>query len=150
MCSSDLYQRWLHTQGFDWKDAGGPIAATPPDGWLIREKGLFVRRAPGATCVQALHGYATSGRLGTLTNRINDSKGCGGVMRAAPAGFWSDDPAETFRVGAATAALTHGHPSGFLPAGALAVIVAQLLGGRSLPEAVDRALTELSGWEGHE
>ncbi|MCX2731612.1 type VII secretion system-associated protein [Saccharopolyspora sp. NFXS83] len=144
------YQRWLHTQGFDWKEAGGPIASAPPDGWLIREKGLFVRRAPGATCVQALHAYATSGRLGTLTNRINDSKGCGGVMRAAPAGFWSADPTETFRVGAATAALTHGHPSGFLPAGALAVIVAQLLSGRSLPEGVDRALTELSGWEGHE
>ncbi len=144
------YQRWLHTQGFDWKEAGGPIAAAPPDGWLIKEKGLFVRRAPGATCVQALHAYATSGQLGTLTNRINDSKGCGGVMRAAPAGFWSADPTETFRVGAATAALTHGHPSGFLPAGALAVIVAQLLSGRSLPEGVDRALTELSGWEGHE
>ncbi|MFR9729387.1 type VII secretion system-associated protein [Saccharopolyspora sp. MS10] len=144
------YQRWLHTQGFDWKDAGGPLAGSPPDGWLIREKSLFARRAPGATCVQALHGYATGQPLGTMTARINDSKGCGGVMRAAPAGFWSADPTETFRVGAGTAALTHGHPSGYLPAGALAVIVSQLLRGRSLPEAVDRALTELSGWEGHE
>ncbi|MER5392846.1 type VII secretion system-associated protein [Saccharopolyspora sp. NPDC002686] len=144
------YQRWLHTQGFDWREAGGPLAATPPDGWLIRQKGLFVRRAPGTTCIQALHGYANGKPQGSFTNRLNDSKGCGGVMRAAPAALWSTDSAEVFQVGAMTALLTHGNPSGFLPAGALAVIVQQLLDGRSLPEAVDGALTELSKWDGHE
>jgi ADP-ribosylglycohydrolase len=144
------YQRWLHTQGFDWKDAGGPLADNPVDGWLIREKGLFVRRAPGTTCIQALHGYAGGNRTGTPTHRLNDSRGCGGVMRAAPAGLWSDDSAEAFRVGALTAALTHGHPAGFLPAGALAVIVGQLVQHRALPEAVETALTELSTWDGHE
>jgi ADP-ribosylglycohydrolase len=144
------YQRWLHTQGFDWKDAGGPIAQNQPDGWLIRHKGLFVRRAPGATSIQALHGYANGRKVGSFAEPVNDSKGCGGVMRAAPAGMWSEDPTEVFRVGAVTAALTHGHPSGFLPAGTLAVIVQQLLLARSLPEAVDRALTELSTWDGDE
>ncbi|GAA4613720.1 hypothetical protein GCM10023108_15410 [Saccharopolyspora hordei] len=144
------YQRWLHTQGFDWRDAGGPLAATPPDGWLIQQKGLFVRRAPGTTCIQALHGYAHGAPQGSFSNRLNDAKGCGGVMRAAPAGLWSSDPAEVFRVGAMTAVLTHGDPTGYLPAGALAVVVQQLLEGRSLPESVDRALTELSTWDGHE
>ncbi|GAA0532071.1 hypothetical protein GCM10011581_16550 [Saccharopolyspora subtropica] len=144
------YQRWLHTQGFDWKEAGGPLAGSPPDGWLIQQKGLFVRRAPASTCIQALHGYANGNPQGSFTNRLNDAKGCAGVMRAAPAGLWSDEAAEVFRVGALTAVLTHGHPSGYLPAGALAVIVQQLLAGRSLPEAVDRALTELSTWDGHE
>ncbi|MGW1679571.1 type VII secretion system-associated protein [Saccharopolyspora sp. NPDC002376] len=144
------YQRWLHTQGFDWREAGGPLAATPPDGWLIRQKGLFVRRAPGTTCIQALHGYANGKPQGSFSNRLNDSKGCGGVMRAAPAALWSADSAAVFQVGAMTALLTHGNPSGFLPAGALAVIVQQLLDGRSLPEAVDGALTELSNWDGHE
>ncbi|MER6990934.1 type VII secretion system-associated protein [Saccharopolyspora hirsuta] len=144
------YQRWLHTQGFDWKEAGGPLASTPPDGWLIRQKGLFVRRAPGTTCIQALHGYANGNPQGSFSNRLNDSKGCGGVMRAAPAALWSDDPAEVFQVGAMTAVLTHGNPSGYLPAGALAVIVQQLLDGRSLPEAVDGALTQLSTWDGNE
>ncbi|MBQ6643238.1 MAG: type VII secretion system-associated protein, partial [Saccharopolyspora sp.] len=144
------YQRWLHTQGVDWADAGGPIADIPPNGWLIREKGLFARRSPDDTCLQALRGYAGGTALGTLTNRLNDAKGSGGVVRAAPAGFRTGDPAETFQTGAAIAALTHGHPSGFLPAGALAVVVSQLLAGRSLPESVDRALTELSTWEGHE
>ncbi|MGW3469785.1 type VII secretion system-associated protein [Saccharopolyspora sp. NPDC000995] len=144
------YQRWLHTQGFDWREAGGPLAATAPDGWLIKQKGLFVRRAPATTTIQALHGYANGNQQGSFTNRLNDSKGCGGVMRAAPAGLWSADSAEVFQVGAMTAVLTHGHPSGYLPAGALAVIVQQLLAGRSLPEAVDRALTELSTWDGHD
>ncbi|WP_433871840.1 type VII secretion system-associated protein [Saccharopolyspora sp. CA-218241] len=144
------YQRWLHTQGFDWRDAGGPLATTPPDGWLIRCKGLFVRRAPGKTCIQALHGYATGTPRGSFTHRLNDSKSCGGVMRAAPAGLWSDDPATVFQVGSLTAVLTHGHPSGYLPAGALAVIIQQLVADRSLPEAVDRALGELSSWDGHE
>ncbi|MBE9374551.1 type VII secretion system-associated protein [Saccharopolyspora sp. HNM0983] len=144
------YQRWLHTQGFDWRDSGGPLAGAQPDGWLIRQKGLFVRRAPGTTCIQALHGYAAGTPRASFSNRLNESKGCGGVMRAAPAGLWSGDCAEVFQVGALTAVLTHGHPSGYLPAGALAVLVHQLLADRSLPEAVDRALTELSEWDGHE
>ncbi|QUH01058.1 type VII secretion system-associated protein [Saccharopolyspora erythraea] len=144
------YQRWLHTQGFDWREAGGPLAGSAPDGWLIRQKGLFVRRAPGATSIQALHGYATGREQGSFDNLLNDSKSCGGVMRAAPAGLWSQDTAEVFRVGALTAVLTHGHPNGFLPAGALAVIVQQLVLGGSLPVAVDRALTELSTWDGSE
>ncbi len=141
------YQRWLHTQGFDWRDARGPVPGGGPDGWLIAERGLFVRRAPGATCIQALHGFASGRKAGSFGHRLNDSKGCGGVMRAAPAGLWADDSAEVFRVGALTGVLTHGHPSGFLPAGALAVIVQQLLAGGSLPEAVTRALDELSGWD---
>ncbi|MHA6798841.1 type VII secretion system-associated protein [Bounagaea algeriensis] len=144
------YQRWLHTQGFDWRDARGPLATDAPDGWLIQRRDLFMRRAPKTTCVQALHGYASGIPRGTFSHRVNDSKGSGGVMRAAPAGLWSADSSEVCQVGALTAVLTHGHPSGYLPAGALAVIVQQLLGGRSLPEAVDRALTELSSWDGHE
>ncbi|MHA6802846.1 type VII secretion system-associated protein [Salinifilum ghardaiensis] len=144
------YQRWLHTQGFDWRDARGPLAADAPDGWLIQRRDLFMRRAPKTTCVQALHGYASGIPRGTFSHRVNDSKGSGGVMRAAPAGLWSADSGEVCQVGALTAVLTHGHPSGYLPAGALAVVVQQLLAGRSLPEAVDGALTELSTWDGHE
>lgn len=144
------YQRWLHTQGYAWKDAAGPGTRSGPDGWLIESEELFVRRAPGDTSLLALSSYATGKKVGSFTHRVNDSKGCGGVMRAAPAGLWSEDTAQVFQVGALTAALTHGHPSGFLPAGVLAVIVQQVLQDRSLPDAVDRALTELATWDGHE
>ena len=44
---------------------------------------MYARRAPGTTC----HGSLLSGRMGTLGEPINHSKGCGGVMRAAPVGF---------------------------------------------------------------
>ena len=37
------------------------------------------------------------------------------------------------------AALTHGHPSGFLAAGALAELITALVAGHSLPDAVDQA-----------
>lgn len=144
------YQRWLHTQGFEWKVAGGPIAATPPDGWLIATRELFARRAPGTSSIQALHSYATGKTVATFDKPVNDSRGSDGVMRAAPAALWPDSPTEVFRLGAQTAAMTDGHPSGYLPAGVLAVIVHQLLADRSLPEAVDRALTELSTWDDHE
>jgi ADP-ribosyl-[dinitrogen reductase] hydrolase len=131
------YGRWLHTQG-------GP--EVEPDGWLLGERELFSLRAPGNTCVTALR----RGAFGTTDDRINNSKGCGGVMRAAPAALWSADPAEVFRLGAGVAALTHGHPSGYLSAGTLAVIVQRLLLGAQLSDAIAVARGELVGWEGHE
>jgi len=131
------YRRWLRTQG-------GPEVA--PDGWLLDVPGLHQQRAPGATCLAALR----SGALGTVESPINDSKGCGAVMRAAPVALWSDDVREVFALAAATGALTHGHPSGYLSAGVLAVLVQQLLAGADLAGALDVARDELQRWEGHE
>ncbi|WP_258174958.1 type VII secretion system-associated protein [Actinopolyspora mortivallis] len=144
------YQRWLHTQGFDWKEARGPAEEDEPDGWLIGQRELFKRRAPGTTCIQALHGFGRERRAGSVAAPLNDSKGCGGVMRAAPVALWSTDRREVFRVAAESAALTHGHPSGYLPAGAFAVIVRVLLDGFSLQQALDTALGELSRWDEHQ
>jgi ADP-ribosyl-[dinitrogen reductase] hydrolase len=146
------YQRWLHTQGIEWAQAGGPFAEgqPQPDGWLITERGLFEQRAPGNTCVSALRGFAAGSPPGSFVNRINDSKGCGGVMRAAPAALWSADPVEVFALGAATAALTHGHPSGYLSAGALAFLVHGLLTASSLPAAIAALTKVLQRWNGHD
>jgi len=68
-------------------------------------------------------------------------KGCGGVMRAAPAGMirWGDP----FELGRDLAAITHGHPTGFLAAGCLALLVHEILEGRSLPDAVATTLGRL-------
>ncbi|ASU77956.1 hypothetical protein CDG81_06130 [Actinopolyspora erythraea] len=143
------YQRWLYTQGFDREQVSGP-GCPEPDGWLLSQQELFNRRAPGATCVKALHGFAAGGVPGSVDNPLNDSKGCGAVMRAAPAALWSADTAEVFRVGAETGVLTHGHPSGYLPAGTLAVLVRRLLEGDTLRQALDTAMSHLSSWDGHE
>ncbi|MEV4728931.1 ADP-ribosylglycohydrolase family protein [Saccharopolyspora sp. NPDC049426] len=146
------YQRWYHTQGRDWLTAGGPYAQhlRRPDGWLITNPGLFDTRAPGNTCMTALSNFAQTGVSATPRHRTNDSKGCGGVMRAAPVAVWSNDPAEVFYAAVGTAALTHSHPSGFLSAGVLAVIVHQLIREVPLRESVRLARELLTRWREHE
>jgi ADP-ribosyl-[dinitrogen reductase] hydrolase len=145
-------QRWLHTQGFDWAQAGGPFAEgrSQPDGWLVTERALFARRSPGNTCVTALRVFAAGNPAGSMGNPPNDSKGCGGVMRAAPVALWSSDPEVVFALGAATAALTHGHPSGYLSAASLAFLVHGLLRGTSLPDCIAALTSVLTRWPGHE
>ncbi|MEV0295169.1 ADP-ribosylglycohydrolase family protein [Nocardia sp. NPDC050710] len=94
--------------------------------------------------------------LGTRADPINDSKGCGAVARAAPCGFGytldraGSSLAYVFELGCDAAALTHGHPSGWLPAGALAAIVYGLCRGIDLATAIDQAAAELAGYDRHE
>jgi ADP-ribosylglycohydrolase len=135
------YLRWLVTQGdpkfeeYDWIY----------DGWLLEIKEFHNRRAPGNTCLSAL----LSKERGTFEKPLNNSKGCGGVMRVAPAGLAY--PKEiAFKMGAEFAVITHGHPSGFLSAGALAHIIASIIEGNSLEEAVAGSLAVLKDYDGHE
>ncbi|MDA3647247.1 ADP-ribosylglycohydrolase family protein [Saccharopolyspora indica] len=146
------YQRWFHTQNQPWSQAGGPYAQRipQPDGWLITNPQLFAARAPGSTCMSALAQFAQTHQHASPQHRVNDSKGCGGVMRAAPVAVWSHDPAEVFYAAVGTAALTHSHPSGYLSAGVLAVIVHQLIRDVPLGQAVSTARELLLRWRGHE
>ena len=78
----------------------------------------------------------------------NDRKGCGGIMRIAPAGILRAgggraDVAGAFTLGAELAALTHGHPSGSLAAGVFAAVIAQLMCGVALADATNAAVAEL-------
>ena len=130
------YRRWLATQGEDvstWLDQREEL-----DGWLIGVSELWSLRAPGTTCLSALR----SGKVGTMAEPLNDSKGCGGVMRAAPAGFVHEE--RRFRMGCDVAAITHGHVDGYLPAGFLAVVVGALVDGRDLTSALDDAQAQLA------
>ena len=135
------YIRWLNTQG---ERSASKRQADSCDGWLISVPELHARRAPGNTCLSALIG----GEMGTIERPINNSKGCGGVMRVAPAGmmWFGSDP---FRCGCQIAAITHGHPSGYLAAGCLAMIIAELLKGTSLEEATLNTMTVLKSWPHH-
>ncbi|MFC7618327.1 ADP-ribosylglycohydrolase family protein [Actinokineospora soli] len=145
------YQRWYHTQGTPWHRAGGLYALEPePDGWLVKQQSLHSRRAPGATVLTALRGFAGGVPSASPENRVNDSKGCGAVMRAAPVALWSEDPVEVFDLAARSGALTHGHPSGYLSAGVLAFMVRRLLDGATLLTALEDAGRELVEWDGHE
>lgn len=98
--------------------------------WLFHVRELHSTRAPGNTCLNALQ----SGDMGTLEKPINHSKGCGGVMRVAPVGLYCPrrwDRTETVLIGAKVAAITHGHPLGFIPAAALSDIISQIVYGES-------------------
>lgn len=113
--------------------------------WYEMQKNPENRRTPGNTCLSALG----SGRMGTLENRINDSKGCGGVMRTAPIGL-AFTTGEAFLRGIEAGVITHGHPSGYLPAGFLAELVARIVEGYPLERAIDAGTALLTGHEGHE
>lgn len=129
------YLRWYITQG------GQPRLDVGPQTGLIAVAGMHQCRAPGLTCIGALEATRVVGQLAD-----NDSKGCGGVMRAAPVGLFAPqlgDDAKVFDLATAAAALTHGHPSGHLPAGFLAVMIAALLRGTSMLDAAVCAAEQL-------
>jgi ADP-ribosylglycohydrolase len=135
------YQRWMLTQGYprieeyEWTY----------DGWLLGVKELHARRAPGNSCLSAL----SSRKHGTIEEPINNSKGCGGVMRVAPIGlFYRKDSA--FEMAAEIAALTHGHPSGYLSAGALADMIASIIEGENIETAVEKTILKLKTQDQHE
>lgn len=107
--------------------------------WFKTQEDPLERRGPGRTCLGAL----ASGRMGTTAWAINDSKGCGGVMRVAPAGLALPGRAQAaYELGQATAAITHGHPGGQRPSGWLAALVAELVTGADLAATV-RSLLQL-------
>jgi ADP-ribosylglycohydrolase len=141
------YDRWLDTQNLL-----GPSGEQ--DGWLASERWLYARRAPGNTCLNAL----TEARKGEPRipqyggEAVNDSKGCGGVMRVAPFGLLPEYfPTDWIFDSAATAAgYTHGHPTGKLASGTLAAIIHALCNGAGLDDALSRATELLKQHEGHE
>ncbi len=135
----DAYLDWYGTQRS--LDGG-----RQPVGELARIKEIRVSRAPGNTCLSALG----AGGHGSPENHINDSKGCGGVMRVAPIGWFDQfSDKEVFDVGARAAALTHGHPTGYLASGMMSAIIHSLMKGKTLKDAVKGTLTILEGWSDH-
>jgi ADP-ribosylglycohydrolase/protein-tyrosine phosphatase len=134
------YLDWLATQN---PRAEGSNQASR----LLKHAAMHAQRAPGKTCLSALE----QGAGGTLERPINNSKGCGGVMRSGVVGLMPNmTPARAFRVGTRIAALTHGHPSGHLTAGLMAASVRGLLEDLPLHAALIQAGDLARAWPGHE
>lgn len=131
------YLDWLYTQDRSMKKTGCS--------WILKEADLYNRRAPGTTCLRALR----EGKIGTMESPVNDSKGCGGVMRVAPIGLYYDREEENndfaVKLGAKAAAVTHGHPLGYLPAAALVYIINRVVYGTSKYRNMDDGLADLYG-----
>lgn len=143
------YDRWLDTQLLPGPDG-------ERDGGLINERWLYSRRAPGNTCLSALEvqrgGQRKPRQFGAAAS--NQSKGCGGVMRSAPFGLlppWRWQPLDwQFDIAAEAAGYTHGHPTGQLASGALAVLIGAIVRGEDLASSVGIALRHLRQREHHE
>ena len=123
------YAGYIHQAYTDWlktQEERFPLPDEYHYSWLVNIPELFHPRAPGNTCIFALH----SGRCGSIEEPINNSKGCGGVMRVAPIGLYFNDKnwdvQNIARIGAEAAAITHGHVLGWLPAAALVQIIHEI------------------------
>jgi len=135
--------RWLDTQRL-------PAPPEGVSGWLAAQPWLYSRRAPGNACLSGL----SSPGMGTPAEPKNPgSKGCGTVMRSAPFGLCPRDlptAAHSFDLAAECATQTHGHPTGYLAAGAFAALTHALVDGADLRAAVAVALDLLATRDGHE
>lgn len=120
--------RWLMTQDCP------PATHVSLDGWLVKERALWSRRAPGNTCLSALKASRHFGQLAE-----NNSKGCGAVMRVAPCAFFGN----AFDYATDAGRLTHGHPTGYLAAGLFADILRRIVDREdSLEHAITESLAE--------
>ena len=136
-------------------DALGSVRAATLD-WYAMQMGrqtgsrladfalLGENRARGETCSSG----CALGAIGTPEKPINEhKKTCGGVMRVAPVGLWlALSDAEAFELAARCAAQTHGHPTGYLSAGAFASMVRNLLAGLEPARCADRSVEIARGW----
>lgn len=135
------YHDWLITQSVSFEVAHQTVIKKDPDypnGFIStifsNVPELFRRRAPGLTCLSGLHTREQQRRDGEviesfIQSKINNSKGCGGVMRVAPVGMlrWTSAPEKVAMEAAECAAITHCHPLGYMPAAVLAQMVYLLI-----------------------
>lgn len=148
--AAEHYEDWIRTQELSPERYRAELRREIEEGgkfrfqhsWLVNEPQLYHRRAPGMTCLSGIRKRA--GELpddGPSKHPINDSKGCGGVMRVAPFGlYWSNQDRDECsgaddssymeyldRNAAEAAAFTHSHSLGYMPAAVLAHIVNRLV-----------------------
>lgn len=136
------YQDWLVTQEITYEEAKKKY--NYPEGFidypndfisvLLKDvPELYNRRAPGLTCLSALEVRRQQRKKNQhirsfIEDKINNSKGCGGIMRVAPIGFLDFNDIEIIdKEGAECAAITHSHSLGYMPAAVLAHIVHRCL-----------------------
>lgn len=115
------YRDWYRTQ-----TEKHPLTEEYHYSWLVNIPEMFSCGAPGNTCLSAL----AQGGNGTFENPLNHSKGCGGIMRAAPIGLYFSDKRSKLEeidiIGAKAAALTHGHELGYIPAAMLVHVILRI------------------------
>ena len=124
------YIDWLHTQQWRLRHDDARV-----DSWLMDVPQLYSRRAPGNTCMSALMDLEQEKEV------INNSCGCGGVMRTAPVallsyihGYANGDRLFCDMCAAEAARITHKHPLGFIPSAILNDILMEIMSDKDNPD----------------
>lgn len=134
----DAYQDWMKTQYSDIHTVNKHERYTDEGGcsWLLDVPELYAKRAPGNTCLSALKKRAKMNHPGSfIKNPVNESKGCGGVMRIAPMALkykYFTYQKDLDMEAAQLAAITHGHSLGYMPAAVVCHIISTIL--KTYPE----------------
>lgn len=107
---------------------------------ILSNKELFKRQAPGATCLSALSTNAARSKV----KKINDSKGCGSVMRVAPLLLLKENynltNEQLFVASMNQAAITHGNDEGMAATAFFTVLLEEFKNQKSVDEAYQIAL----------
>lgn len=123
------YKDWYMTQTTKFEDKPSDSCRyTAYMSWLCDVPELYSRRAPGMTCLSALEDPKRFRQSEFIDSPINNSKGCGGVMRVAPLATvqWRNIK-DLNKQAAEVAAITHSHPLGYLPAAVLCHIINRII-----------------------
>ncbi len=149
------YQDWLRTQEMSYEEyceaMNNPETPVPQCvTWLSNVPELYCRRLPGNTCLSALKIRKNAAYFAEDYTKdiVNNSKGCGGVMRIAPMGLMYHKM-NTLRLdseAAQIAAITHGNSLGYMPAAMLTHIINRIVfpkGQLTLKQIVVEALEKM-------
>ncbi|WP_029536139.1 ADP-ribosylglycohydrolase family protein [Saccharopolyspora spinosa] len=135
------YLRWLHTQGVPWDYAmSAYLSAEPaPTSWLLDRPELYSTRNPDGAAIALLGRMARRSPLGA-DGLLRPPTGADGladcVAWAAPAMVWSNVPEAVYATGASTANLFTSAPNTISAAGMHGDVLAQLIRGVPLWDAV--------------
>ncbi len=134
------YQVWLYTQT---KTVAGKEYAWLFDPnqnayqlRLLKAKGLYKKRTADTKNIDALLKIKNMA-YGTPERRLNDNKDNGAVKRSAPIGlYFYRDTKKAFDMGCRAAAITHGNPVGYISAGCYSALIAEIVNGAEIEDAV--------------
>lgn len=122
----NCYQDWLETQ---FKQGKSELSHRPIS-WLMEYPEMYASREPGRTCLMTL----MRGIPGDIAEPINQSKGCGALMRVAPLAFI--DQKDLYSIVIENSALTHGHQMSHIASAALVGLLKYISEGKDLNTSV--------------
>jgi ADP-ribosylglycohydrolase len=137
------YQLWLYTQtktiaGSEYSWLFDKLK-NPYKSKLVKTKGLYQTRFTEPINVDSLCKMRNLA-YGKITAPLNNFCDSGAVKRVLPAGlFFNYDTELAFRAGVDFAAITHGNPISYLSAGVYSAVIAELINGTNIDDAIERA-----------